>query len=209
MTREHEDLGRYLDGDIGREQLPGDLRAEEARFERLMATLDEGPVSLPPWVRQRIMQRVRAASHSPVRSAWDWVARPRTVRLSPLTGAVAVAAAVGLILLARPGAPRGAEGGAVAVASAADKAATRFVFIAPGASSVAVTGDFVDWDPDGIPLESPRRDGVWVAEVELTPGVHNYVFVIDGREWRPDPNATQVDDGFGQRNSVLIVPAKS
>jgi hypothetical protein len=48
-----------------------------------------------------------------------------------------------------------------------------------------------------------------VAEIALPPGLHHYVFVIDGAEWRPDPNAaSQVDDGFGQRNSVLLVPAR-
>ncbi len=85
---------------------------------------------------------------------------------------------------------------------------TRFVFVAPGASQVAVTGDFVNWDPDGIPLASPSRDGVWVAELRLSPGLYHYVFVLDGTEWRPDPNATsQVDDGFGRQNSLLLVPS--
>ncbi len=210
MTREHEALTRYLDGEIGREQLPARLREEAAKFERLMATLEEEPVSLPPWVRRRIMERVRAASRSRVRRVWEWAAQPRTVRLSPLTGAVAIAATAGLILLAQPDAPGGADSPPTAMAAATGSATTaRFVFVAPEASSVAVTGDFVDWDRNGIPLESPRRDGVWVVEVQLKPGMHNYVFVIDGSEWRPDPNVTQVDDGFGNRNSVLLVPPQS
>jgi hypothetical protein len=52
----------------------------------------------------------------------------------------------------------------------------------------------------------PVGDGRWVAELRLLPGVHHYVFVVDGTEWRRDPNAaSQVDDGFGQVNSVLLV----
>lgn len=203
MTHEHEQLSRYLDGEITREDLAPELRDEAARFERLVGALDKRPLALPPRVRRAIMERVRAASRPRWRRAWDWATAPRTVRLRPLTGAVLAAAAVGLVLLARP-----TVGPAPAGVDPAAEATTRFVFIAPNAASVAVTGDFVNWDPDGVPLQSPRGDGVWVAEVELTPGVHHYVFVIDGSEWRPDPNATQVDDGFGQQNSVLLVPAR-
>jgi 1,4-alpha-glucan branching enzyme len=86
---------------------------------------------------------------------------------------------------------------------------TRFVFLAPNARHVAITGDWVHWDPAGIPLSNPKKDGVWVGEVVVPAGLHHYVFVIDGTQWRPDPNAaSQVDDGFGQQNSVLLVPAQ-
>ncbi len=48
---------------------------------------------------------------------------------------------------------------------------------------------------------------MWVGEIAVPPGLHHYVFVIDGTDWRPDPNAaSQVEDGFGQQNSVLLVP---
>jgi len=85
--------------------------------------------------------------------------------------------------------------------------ATRFVFLAPQARTVVLTGDFVNWDPAGVPLAN-SGNGIWTAEVLLEPGIHHYVFVVDGKQWQPDPNAAmQVDDGFGQRNSVIVVPA--
>ena len=41
---------------------------------------------------------------------------------------------------------------------------------------------------------------------ELPRGVHLYSFVLDGREWRPDPSAPlAADDAFGGRNSVIVV----
>ena len=49
-------------------------------------------------------------------------------------------------------------------------------------------------------------DGRWVFELELTPGRYQYTFVIDGKKWLPDPNATGIiPDGFGGMNSVLNV----
>jgi 1,4-alpha-glucan branching enzyme len=95
-------------------------------------------------------------------------------------------------------APVGAEPGQVYV---------QFVIAAPGARSVALAGDFSEWSPS-IELSDADLDGVWSARVALEPGVHEYMFVIDGSEWRPDPNSlSYTDDGFGQRNSVLAVSA--
>jgi hypothetical protein len=146
------------------------------------------------------MTRVRAAAESPWRQAWDWVTAPR---LSPLTGALVAAVLLAAIWLKPTAGTRSTTAGAPEAALVT--APTRFVFLAPNAQHVAVTGDWVHWDPAGIPLSS-RGNGVWVADIGVPVGLHHYVFVIDGTEWRPDPNAaSQVDDGFGQQNSVLLV----
>jgi hypothetical protein len=199
MNREPDALRRYLDGELERDALPPELRAEADRFERLFATLDRR-AALPFSVKARVMDRIRRQPGGGWRRAWQWAIEARTLRLSPLGGALALAAGVALVLLARPFLPDAAEGSETVVA--------RFVYIAPQASHVAVTGDFANWDPAGIPLER-GSGGTWVAEVRLEPGLHHYVFVVDGSEWHPDPNAaSQVDDGFGQRNSVLLIPPR-
>ncbi len=47
--------------------------------------------------------------------------------------------------------------------------------------------------------------GEWAAEVPLTPGRHEYAFVVDGRRWVIDPLAPQVPDaGFGPSNAVVV-----
>ena len=89
---------------------------------------------------------------------------------------------------------------------AAAQVVTRFVFVAPQASSVHLTGEFLEWSEQGVALQDPRGTGVWTVDLPLDPGVYQYSFVVDGREWRPDPLAvSQVDDGFGRQNSVVIV----
>ena len=207
MKPEDHDLTRYLDGELEFDALSPDLRNEARRFERIVAALAGERVAAPAALRERVMERVRAASRSPWRQGWEWVATPRTLRLSPAAGALALAAVLALIIVARPReAPPGDPG---VTASPSVGATTRFVLIAPNARNVAVTGDFAAWDPGGIPLKDRRGTGVWVVELELEPGVHHYVFVVDGTEWRPDPNASQVDDGFGQKNSVVLVPPRA
>ena len=81
----------------------------------------------------------------------------------------------------------------------------RFAVDVPAAHSVALAGDFNNWDPGAARLQ-PAGTGRWEALVPLAPGVYQYMFVVDGREWIPDPAAAeQVDDGFGQRNSLMRI----
>jgi 1,4-alpha-glucan branching enzyme len=71
---------------------------------------------------------------------------------------------------------------------------------------VEVVGSFTDWRPGAIPLQDDDRDGVWQTEVVLPAGEHEYMFVVDGERWVPDPLAGRyADDGFGRQNAVIIV----
>lgn len=80
------------------------------------------------------------------------------------------------------------------------------LFSAPQAASVAVVGDFNGWDPLRTRMIRANHEGRWTARLKLPPGVHQYAFVIDGSTWVPDPGAkTTLADGFGGRNSVIIV----
>ncbi len=205
MSREPEELTRYLNGELGRDELPQELAREAEAFERLFAVLREEKVEASPHLREAVMRRVRGLAASPWRRSWSWITTPRPISVSPLTGALALAAAVALWLVGRARPPAEPT---VVPATVASGTKARFVFIAPGAQSVAVTGDFVNWSPEGIPMEDRQDTGVWVAEVELPPGIHHYVFIVDGTQMVSDPNATQVDDGFGQQNSVLLVPPR-
>jgi len=81
----------------------------------------------------------------------------------------------------------------------------QFIVDMPAAETVHLVGDFNEWQPT-VELEDPDGDGVWVGRVSLQPGVHQYMFVIDGADWITDPNAVSYqDDGFGQRNAVVAI----
>lgn len=81
----------------------------------------------------------------------------------------------------------------------------QFVLAAPRASRVTVVGDFNDWDPGATPMRR-RTAGAWVASIPLPPGRHVYAFIVDGDRWVPDPAAPLApEDGFGIRNSVIVV----
>ena len=80
----------------------------------------------------------------------------------------------------------------------------KFVVRLPQAEEVILTGDFVSWDPAGIPLHHGRED-LWYTMLELAPGTHEYRLRVDG-EWSDDPAADQrVPNAFGTENCLLKV----
>ena len=63
---------------------------------------------------------------------------------------------------------------------------------APQAHEVFLAGNFNDCNPSTIRLERDSH-GSWVAIVRLTPGRHEYKFVVDGR-WCCNPSGTEFED---------------
>ncbi|UCF86012.1 MAG: isoamylase early set domain-containing protein [Desulfobacteraceae bacterium] len=70
--------------------------------------------------------------------------------------------------------------------------------------TVCLSGDFNGWSPN---IHCLKRNGdTWEIKLFLSPGPYKYAFLLDGTHWIPDPDAyLQEDDGFGTKNSVLIV----
>ena len=72
--------------------------------------------------------------------------------------------------------------------------------------TVSIAGDFNGWNPQANLLEDPEGDGIWTGTLKLEPGRYEYMFVLDGEKWFPDPNALRyVKDGFGNRNAILEI----
>ena len=187
------------------EELPEALRLEEGRLHELVEGLRE-EVRAPLALRDAVMREVVEIPVALWRRIADWCLRPRTVRLSPAAGILAIATSVAVFFLWSDPVPA-TDPAAVAGAS---QVVTRFVFVAGEASSVRLTGDFVSWSREGIELEDLRGTGIWTTDVPLAPGVYQYTFIVNGTEWTLDPRAvSQVDDGFGQANSVVIVSAET
>ncbi len=79
-----------------------------------------------------------------------------------------------------------------------------FTLKAAEAGRVCLAGDFNEWKVCEAPMERVGGD-TWSITIELPRGRHEYMFVIDD-QWVTDPKAMGYsDDGFGNRNSVLVV----
>lgn len=208
------ELHRYLDGEVPRAALSPEQAAEADRWETALAETGWRDERAPAWLEDRVMSRVPHAPPQPAwRRLWRWLVEPRTVRLRPVS--VAAGGAVVALLVALWPQPITAPGpvpadGVSATAAAVDGVATtvyiRFAYSAPEAESVAVSGDFNGWSTAGDLLRDPDGDGVWTGTIPLAPGVHKYMFVVNGSEWVTDPQAERyIDDGFGMRNAVIAV----
>ncbi len=189
-------LQAHLDGEIDLEALPEELRSEAESWARLLADVREtAPAGAPAGLEHRVLS---AISDRRGRPAWiDWLIRPRPISVSPAAAVLATAALVTILLL-----PLGRESADV---QADRQVYVQFVVDAPAAETVHLVGDFNEWQPT-VALEDPDGDGVWSGRVPLHPGVHEYMFVIDGSAWVTDPNASSYqEDGFGQRNALVAV----
>jgi 1,4-alpha-glucan branching enzyme len=86
------------------------------------------------------------------------------------------------------------------------QAAVTFTLNMPDASNVEVIGSFNQWTPNGFRMDWDERRGLWVLSVPLERGRYEYAFLVDGKTILPDPKAfMQQDDGFGNKNSILII----
>lgn len=78
-----------------------------------------------------------------------------------------------------------------------------FVMAYPEAKSVAIAGDFTNWNK--VPLQR-GPDGIWSVRLQLPPGRYEYAFIVNGTRWLPDPRASQIVRSYGNDfNSVIYV----
>jgi hypothetical protein len=139
---------------------------------------------------------LRSPARSRVAALADWLWSPRPLTLRPawaLAGALALALVISRPLL-RPAMP-----------AFSPKVLVQFRLGDAQAHEVALVGDFNGWRPEHRLHQ--LTSGVWAVDVELAPGVYSYVFMVDGKEWRLDPLAPRVTDGFGGSSSRVAVLA--
>ena len=82
----------------------------------------------------------------------------------------------------------------------------RFSLDQPAAHAVSVAGTFNDWSVTSHPMMPDASRRRWTATVVLPPGEHLFMYVVDGAWVTPPQAADYVDDGFGARNGVVVVP---
>jgi 1,4-alpha-glucan branching enzyme len=65
-------------------------------------------------------------------------------------------------------------------ASIGERNVVEFACQAPDALAVCLVGDFNNWQPSAHPMQR-QRNGLWSVRLELSPGFHQYIFLVDGR----------------------------
>jgi predicted carbohydrate-binding protein with CBM48 len=176
------------------------------------------PIAMDPAAKRRLLVAVRAeARPSRTPNRWAWLTDARSLRLSPIASMALAAGLVGVGVLlgldlgsprvvadARPGQQPPPE------LRRSIRDGVKFVLVAPQAARVSLVGDFNRWDPAATPMERTPTGGTWSVVVPLSAGRHEYAFVVDGKQWLPDPSAPLAPvDGLGAPNSVVLVRGSS
>lgn len=175
---------------------------EEDLLTRVVAELRK-PVAVDDALDERIMHAVTAHSAPRWRRLVRWVVRPQQLALAPAALAAIAVAVAGITFAVEHGIREAASGHS---ASSDRLELVQFVLVDSSASTVALVGDFNDWDAEATSLEAEGAKGVWAVTVPLAPGRHQFAYLVDGEKWITDRNAptTRVDD-FGKPNSVILV----
>lgn len=222
MNRDREILHRYLDGELSAEEMTELLRLMEADsrlkeefigLQVAVRTMEYAERLSPPVsFAAEVMAKLPEPKVPFVKKAGDFLFRGRMLRWNMAAALATLALAVIVIsgiFESRNGIVQSLKKNESATPvnspGEASAVAVRFVFSDPKAKTVAIAGDFNKWKTDGSILK--RRDGgIWTLEIPLNPGIHQYMFIVDGEVWVTDPHAGEYrDDGFGYRNSVVKV----
>lgn len=199
-----------------------DISEETAALAKRAADRLRTPERLAPSFDDRLMRSVRAeaADLYPRRSRSSLGWRSARLQFSPL-GALAMAAGIAALAVLSTLAinSRLTNGARTAPAPSVARATpstdtvnlVRFVFVDPQARSVEIVGDFNEWTKGANKLQLSGAPGVWSVSVPLSPGRHEYAFIINGSRWVADPLAIKSSDDFGTESSVIRVgsPARS
>jgi hypothetical protein len=192
------------------------MTKDDAFADRIAARL-RAPEHTHPTFEQRLMEKVRAEGPMlyPAASSRGWLRGERILHVKPMR-ALAIAAGISLIIgvsgvgIGLRMSDRPALGRESAASVARDTVQiVRFVFVDPGAKSVELVGDFNEWAKGSTVLRRSGAPGVWAAVVPLSPGRHEYAFIINGSRWVADPLAPKSSDEFGTESSVIRIGGPS
>jgi hypothetical protein len=171
-----------------------------ALAEMIGAIPDEEP---PHGISETIMARIIAKDRRTILQRFhDWVLHPMTFRITPIR----IAPVLALVIMAMVFLPRFHQHHAIPDPAAIGEGTIPIVFTLSleHARTVSVVGSFNGWDPAGYELH--KSNGNWILETALPTGRHEYSFLIDGQRIMTDPRGMFTsDDGFGNRNTVLIL----
>lgn len=222
---------RYLDGELsgGEEQkvlhmIADDpdmreiLQLERSLFQTFSSDPDPESFEVPDRFSDSVMARI-SASDEEMDSGTAQIStgrsffQPKLYAIRPVTAAAAAVLLIfsfGFLLADQFSAGQAAEEGQPQIQQIVEHSESevwiRFVYFDEEAESIAVAGDFSDWEPIDLNREMMGSHQVWTGMVPAQRGEHSYMFVKDGEEWVTDPLAEfQREDGFGNKNAVIYI----
>lgn len=207
-----------------------EMTPDQCRVAAMLSRLD---YHLPPGdVTAAVMERIQAGQPTPaesqrtswLRSAVRWLMTPQPWRIAPAAPLGAAFGVLFLVLVLGLGDPEGPgrdRGEVPGLTNQAEFAASSllsehgsdgpplvvFTVRAGEARNVALIGTFNNWRDQGFEMRPvENQEGLWAIAVPLEQGRYEYAFLLNGERIMDDPQALLFkDDGFGNRNSVIIV----
>ena len=206
-----ERIDRFLEGTLDRDALEPDERREaDAVAHAVKATRGFIEQREPPDVTAAVMQRlnelapaVPSAREGLLAAWWRRLWTPRQIAIRPAYGVLVTAAVIALVagsfvLRPRLDTPQSAR------VETASRQLVQFR-LAADAANVQLAGSFTNWEPAYQLNEIAPH--AWTVTVSLPQGVHDYAFIVDGKQWVADPYAPSISDGFGGKTSRLTLLA--
>jgi hypothetical protein len=161
----------------------------------------------------RAMSAVHAVARAEAeaQTTRSWWLRPRAIHLTPLA-TMALAAGFAALVWIGARASNATQTEATAAAAADTVHVVRFVLVDSSAQRVSIVGAFNQWQKNATVMAAASSPGVWVVEVPLRRGRHEYAFVVvdeRGERWVADPFSQTLHDDFGTETSVIKVGASA
>jgi hypothetical protein len=188
--------------------LPDEKDRELDNIAKAVAGIPD--VSPPDKLLQNVMARIQPKRIRFIRRWWRGFRTPMTaITITPLRLAslgVSLAALILITWAIMIQFPRDQKSNIAMGSKEGTNVPVVFSLDMPGVSSVDVIGSFNAWTPGNYHMQWDPKKRLWTLTIHIREGTYEYAFLVNGKTILPDPNALMYrEDGFGQKNSVLII----
>jgi len=159
----------------------------------------------PPDLAEAVLQSIESKKIPAWRRLYIWAATPRFITVLPIKFIPAAAAIVLVLFVTMHFLPK--DRSFLVVDQREQRlVSVTFTFHDPQARFINLIGSFNQWNPRGFEMRPAGTENIWVLELRLPEGRHEYAFLVDGEGVVSDPNAPfSKSDGFGNTNSIIFV----